>query len=140
MKLHKLKDVVEAFVIYENNEEHIFEHVFASDLMSDALAMINDGEETILITGLANMQSLRTAEMLDITTILFVRNKMPDEDMINLAKDLGMQTLTEGVETQEAYDFLREIGCEKLQGYLFSKPITKSEIEAQIDDGSFILD
>ena len=90
MKLHKLKDVINAFVIYENNEEHIFEHVFASDLMSDALAMINDGEETILITGLANMQSLRTAEMLDITTILFVRNKKPDEDMINLAKDLGI--------------------------------------------------
>lgn len=62
------------------------------------------------------------------------------KNIINLAKDLGMQTLTEGVETQEAYDFLREIGCEKLQGYLFSKPITKSEIEAQIDDGSFILD
>ena len=69
-----------------------------------------------------------------------IKAKQVLKNIINLAKDLGMQTLTEGVETQEAYDFLREIGCEKLQGYLFSKPITKSEIEAQIDDGSFILD
>ena len=88
MKLKQLKEVINAFVIYENNEEHNYEHVFATDLMSDALAMINDGEEIILVTGLANMQSLRTAEMLDITTILFVRNKKPDEDMVNLAKDL----------------------------------------------------
>ena len=62
------------------------------------------------------------------------------KNIINLAKDLGMQTLTEGVETQEAYEFLRENGCEKLQGYLFSKPIAKAEIEAKIDDGSFLLD
>ena len=90
MKLKQLKEVIDAIVIYENNEEHNYKHGFATDLMSDALAMIDYGEETILITGLVNMQSLRTAEMLDITTILFVRNKKPDEDMINLAKDLGI--------------------------------------------------
>lgn len=59
------------------------------------------------------------------------------KNVINLAKALGMQTLTEGVETQEAYDFLRDNGCEKLQGYLFSKPIPKSEFEAKLDDGTF---
>ena len=90
MKLKQLKEVIDAIVIYENNEEHNYKHGFATDLMSDALAMIDYGEETILITGLVNMQSLRTAEMLDITTILFVRNKKPDEDMINLAKDLDI--------------------------------------------------
>lgn len=58
-------------------------------------------------------------------------------NVINLAKALGMQTLTEGVETQEAYDFLRDNGCEKLQGYLFSKPIPKSEFKAKLDDGTF---
>lgn len=59
------------------------------------------------------------------------------KNVINLAKALGMQTLTEGVETQEAYDFLRDNGCEKLQGYLFSKPIPKSEFKAKLDDGTF---
>ena len=62
------------------------------------------------------------------------------KNVINLAKDLGMQTLTEGVETQEAYDFLRENGCEKLQGYLFSKPISRDELEAKMDDGTFQIE
>ena len=62
------------------------------------------------------------------------------KNVINLAKDLGMQTLTEGVETQEAYDFLREHKCEKLQGYLFSKPIPLEELEAKINDGTFEIE
>ena len=43
--------------------------------------------------------------------------------IVNMAKELGVHTLAEGVETQEQYEFLREIGCEKLQGYLFSPPM-----------------
>lgn len=59
------------------------------------------------------------------------------KNVINLAKDLGMQTLTEGVETQEACDFLRENGCEKLQGYLFGKPMSKEDFESKLDDGTY---
>ena len=62
------------------------------------------------------------------------------KNVIKLAKDLEMQTLSEGVETQEAYDFLRENGCEKLQGYLFSKPISREELEAKMDDGTFVIE
>ena len=62
------------------------------------------------------------------------------KNVINLAKDVGMQTLTEGVETQEACDFLREHGCEKLQGYLFSKPLPRAELEAKLDDGTFEIE
>ena len=43
--------------------------------------------------------------------------------IVNMAKELGMHTLAEGVETQEQYDFLRNIGCEKLQGFLIGKPV-----------------
>ena len=43
--------------------------------------------------------------------------------IINMAKELDIHTLAEGVETQEQYEFLRRIGCERLQGYLFgNKP------------------
>ena len=42
--------------------------------------------------------------------------------IVDMAKELGMHTLAEGVETQEQYEFLKNIGCEKLQGYLFGKP------------------
>lgn len=41
---------------------------------------------------------------------------------VRMAKKLGMHTLAEGVETQEQADFLRGIGCEKMQGYYFGKP------------------
>ncbi|MBQ7496672.1 MAG: bifunctional diguanylate cyclase/phosphodiesterase [Selenomonas sp.] len=42
--------------------------------------------------------------------------------IIGLAKDLGIHTLVEGVETEEQYAFLRDIGCEMVQGYLFGRP------------------
>ena len=43
--------------------------------------------------------------------------------IVNMAKELGLHTLAEGVETEEQFAFLREIGCEKVQGYLFSPPL-----------------
>ena len=42
---------------------------------------------------------------------------------VSLAKSLGIQTLAEGVETEENFEFLKSVGCEKAQGYLFSKPL-----------------
>ena len=48
-----------------------------------------------------------------------------------------MQTLTEGVETDEAINFLKEIGCERLQGYLFGKPMKKEELIQKIKDGIY---
>ncbi len=50
------------------------------------------------------------------------------ESMVLMAKKLGIQTLAEGVETAEQLAFLREIGCEKAQGYLISKPAPLSEL------------
>lgn len=61
------------------------------------------------------------------------------QNVIKLAKDLGMQTLTEGVETNEACNFLRENGCEKLQGYLFGKPMSKIEFQVKIDEGIYTI-
>ncbi|MCR5670633.1 MAG: bifunctional diguanylate cyclase/phosphodiesterase [Butyrivibrio sp.] len=51
--------------------------------------------------------------------------------IVNMAKELGIHTLAEGVETKEQYDFLRRIGCEKLQGYYFGKPTPVSQIDRQ---------
>jgi len=53
--------------------------------------------------------------------------------IVNMAKELGIHTLAEGVETQEQYEFLRRIGCEKLQGYLFGKPKPVSEFIRESD-------
>mgnify|MGYP000306587218 CR=1 FL=1 len=77
MKLAQIKAELQAEAV-QMNDPHIleqdFKHVFASDLMSDALAMIHEGEHVLFLTGLANVQTLRTAEMLDIPVIIYVRN------------------------------------------------------------------
>lgn len=59
------------------------------------------------------------------------------KSIVSLANELGMQTLTEGVETDEAFNFLKEIGCERLQGYLFGKPMKKEELIQKIKDGIY---
>ncbi len=58
---------------------------FSSDLMSDVLTIQTEG--TLLITGLANLQAIRTAEMSDINCIVFARNKRVTEEMVKLAKE-----------------------------------------------------
>jgi len=58
---------------------------FASDLMSDVLTL--DSEELMLITGLANLQAIRTAEMSDISCIIFARNKKVNAEMIQVAEE-----------------------------------------------------
>lgn len=61
---------------------------YACDLMSDVLAFCSPG--ALLITGLTNIQIVRTAQMLDIPAVLFVRGKCPQEETINLAREAGI--------------------------------------------------
>ncbi len=65
-----------------NNEVHT---ACGSDMMSDVLAFVKD--QSVLITGLCNPQTVRTAEMMDIVCICFVRGKTPNEEIIELAKE-----------------------------------------------------
>lgn len=59
-----------------------------ADLMSDVMAFVKD--KVVLLTGLVNPQVIRTAELLDIRVIIFVRGKHPSQDMIDMAKDNDM--------------------------------------------------
>jgi len=61
---------------------------FSSDLMSDVLTL--GLTDILLITGLVNLQVIRTAEMADIKHVLLVRNKTVSEDIIELAKSSGI--------------------------------------------------
>ncbi len=89
MKLSEVRDILGAKVFA--GEEIIDSEVdsaFGSDLMSDVLAFVND--RVLLLTGLVNLQVVRTAEMMDISAIVFVRGKCPDESIIELAKAKDM--------------------------------------------------
>ncbi len=63
-----------------------------SDMMSDVLAYVKD--QAVLLTGLVNAQVIRTAEMMDMLCIVFVRSKRPSADMIELANESGIAVLT----------------------------------------------
>jgi len=67
---------------------------FGSDMMSDVLAYVKD--QSILLTGLINPQAIRTALMLDMKCVCFVRGKTPDEKVLEVAKDNGIVVLTTG--------------------------------------------
>lgn len=62
-----------------------------SDLMSDVLASV--GEKTCLLTGLANLHVVRTAEMLDLSLIVFVRGKIPNDEILLMAQERGIAVM-----------------------------------------------
>jgi len=62
--------------------------VFASDLMSDVLTI--DSDKLLLLTGLVNIQTIRTSEMSDIQNIVLVRNKKASPEMISMAEENGI--------------------------------------------------
>jgi c-di-GMP-related signal transduction protein len=59
--------------------------------------------------------------------------------IIQLANRLGMKTLTEGVETEAESTFLENIGCGRLQGYLFGKPFVLRDFEDNIEAKEFTI-
>ncbi len=95
MTISDVKDILGARVIC--GEEFLDREVVTgcgSDMMSDVLAYVKD--RSVLLTGLCNMQVIRTAEMMDIICIVFVRDKRPDEAMIELAKQKEIPILCTG--------------------------------------------
>ena len=110
MKLSQLNEILNGTVVMENNPDQEIFHVFSTDLMSDALALVEGGEDTIILTGLCNMQTLRTAEMLDINSIFIVRNKYPDDEMIEYAKKMHFNLYTTAHTMYEACGLLFKAG------------------------------
>lgn len=84
-------ELTQARLICGNPNGILIETGFSSDLMSDVLTI--DTNKMLLITGMANLQTIRTAEMADIHCILFVRKKKATPEMIALACEVGMTIL-----------------------------------------------
>ena len=105
MKIGTIRDLLEARVLV--GEDRMGEHVYSacgSDMMSDVLAYVKD--QAVLLTGLVNAQVIRTAEMMDMRCIVFVRSKQPSADMIQLAEESGINMMT----VSKAYQLLKQEG------------------------------
>jgi predicted transcriptional regulator len=85
----------------------------AADLMSDVLASVKP--EAILLTGLCNIQVVRTAQMADICAIVFVRGKIPQPDIIELAAHENIPLITS------------PFGSFELSGRLYKAGLSSSE-------------
>ena len=101
MRLAEIKGILNATVLW--GEDKLDREVFSacgSDFMSDVLAYVKD--QSLLITGMVNPQVVRTAEMMDMICIVFVRSKAPTEEMLALARESGIVILATGMRMYEA--------------------------------------
>jgi hypothetical protein len=95
MKLENIVKFFKCTVYTEANYDanRSIDYAFCADLMSDALMIMSTVKspellkQSVLITGLATNQSLRTAEMLDVEVVLLVRGKVPAQQVIALAEE-----------------------------------------------------
>lgn len=85
----KLKDCVELLdaklIVPADNMEMEINVACGADLMSDVMAFACSSNE-MMITGLVNPQTIRTAEMMDVKVVVFVRGKIPDPTMCDMAR------------------------------------------------------
>ena len=101
MKIREIATLLDADVLCgEQLLEEEVQSACGSDMMSDVLAYVKD--QGVLITGLVNSQVIRTAMMMDMRCIVFVRSKRPTEDMLDLAKEHHLAVLTSTSRMYEA--------------------------------------
>ena len=105
MKISTIRDLLEAEVLC--GEDRLGTHVYSacgSDMMSDVLAYVKD--QAVLLTGLVNTQVVRTAEMMDMRCIVFVRSKQPTPEIVELAEESGIVLLATPKRMYEACGIL----------------------------------
>lgn len=109
MKIREIAELLDAEVLCcpENLDKEVYS-ACGSDMMSDVLAYVKD--QAVLITGLTNPQVIRTAEMMDMICIVFVRNKRPTEEMLVLAAEHGMVVMATPKRMYEACGTLYTAG------------------------------
>ncbi len=109
MKICTIRELLDAQVLV--GEENLGKHVYSacgSDMMSDVLAYVKD--QAVLMTGLVNAQVIRTAEMMDMVCIVFVRSKQPTEEMLRLAEESGIVVMSTKKRMYEACGILYSNG------------------------------
>lgn len=109
MNLRDVKRILEADVLI--GEEYLdrqIETCCGSDMMSDVLAFTK--RHTLLCTGLTNMQVVRTADMTELSALVFVRGKVPDRDIVEAAAENMLPVLVTKHTLFEACGILYQAG------------------------------
>ncbi len=109
MTIRNAQEILDCQVVC--GQEHLDKEIHTacgSDMMSDVLAFVKD--QSILLTGLVNPQVIRTADMMDMLCIVFVRGKQPDQAMIDLANQREIVLMTTGHRMFTACGLLWENG------------------------------
>lgn len=92
MTLREIRDILGAEVLWgEDRLDTQVRSACGSDFMSDVLAYVKD--QGLLLTGLVNPQVVRTADMMDMVCIVFVRGKRPSPEVLELAEQRGIAVL-----------------------------------------------
>lgn len=108
-----IRDIVEALdaevICGEDLLDREPQCVIASDLVSDILCCREEGP--FLITGLAKIQILRAADMLDLVGICFVRGKMPEAEVVDSARQLGLPVMCTSKTMYETCGLVFELGA-----------------------------
>ena len=93
MTIAEIQTILNAdFICGEEWRDHEGQTASGSDMMSDVLAFVKN--QSVLLTGLVNPQVIRTAEMMDMVCVVFVRGKVPDSAMIALAQQREIALLS----------------------------------------------
>ena len=111
MKLSEIKSLLDCEWISASIVEDIdVTRCMSSDMMSDVLAFASPG--AVLLTGLTNAQSVRTADFADAAAIVYLRGKRPDQTAIKLAEQLSIPLMCTKTGMFEACGILHGAGCE----------------------------
>ncbi|MBO7624370.1 MAG: hypothetical protein J6S82_03580 [Bacteroidales bacterium] len=114
MKREEFLRLIEGKVVAgEGSEEREVNRVFASDLMSDVLT-IKNANQLMLMTGLCNLQTIRTCEMAEVKVILFVRGKKVTEEMKELAEENEMLLIETDYSLYRCSGILYQAGLQPL--------------------------
>lgn len=109
MTIEDIKNILNArYIVGEELKDREVHTACGSDMMSDVLAFMKD--QSVLLTGLCNPQVIRTCEMMDIICVVFVRGKLPDEAMIEMAREKEIVLLSTGHRMFSACGMLYEKG------------------------------
>ena len=92
MKVQNIVNILKAEILAEGDLQEEVKTACGSDMMSDVLAFVKD--QSVLLTGLVNPQVVRTAEMMDMHCIIFVRGKTPAEEVLTLAREKGIAVIS----------------------------------------------